>query len=75
VEDVREAISKLPPEQPEATPQWVSRSEAAEILEVHPSTVYRWTRQGILRAVKMPSGTHRYDANHLREIARGTHAR
>lgn len=39
----------------------------AELLDVSPATVLRWTRRGTLPAVKLPSGQIRYRADALEE--------
>jgi len=43
--------------------------ETAEIFGVHPVTVWRWCRQGILKAVRLPTGVHRIDADAVDELA------
>lgn len=38
----------------------LTATEVAEEMSVHPETVRRWTRQGLLPAIKLPSGRRRY---------------
>lgn len=51
--------------------QLVGRNEAARILGVHPATIYRWTRKGLLSVITLPSGIHRYDVERLEAIRKG----
>lgn len=37
----------------------------AELLGVSPATILRWTRQGDLPAIRLPSGALRYDSDTL----------
>lgn len=38
----------------------LSTSEAAALLDVSDETLRRWTKDGLIRHVRMPSGRHRY---------------
>lgn len=49
-------------------PILVGRHKAAEILGVHPATVYRWTNTGLLPAIELPSGTRRYEVDALLKL-------
>jgi excisionase family DNA binding protein len=55
--------------------QYLSRSQAAELLGVHPTTVYRWGKAGLITEHRLPSGKIRYSpdevATVLAEIAEG----
>lgn len=42
------------------TPRLLTAREVAEVLDVSPETVLRWTRAGKLPALKLPSGQVRY---------------
>lgn len=48
--------------------------EVAERLSVHVESVRRWTRQGDLRAVRLPSGRYRYRADDVAAMVNGTAA-
>ena len=41
-------------------PEVLTRTEVAEVLAVHPSTVTRWAAAGILPHFRTPSGERRY---------------
>jgi excisionase family DNA binding protein len=41
-------------------PEVLTRTEVAEVLAVHPSTVTRWATAGILPHFRTPSGERRY---------------
>jgi excisionase family DNA binding protein len=44
--------------------------QAAQTLGVHENTIRRWEAQGLLQAVRLPSGVRRFrpeDIEHLRE--------
>lgn len=41
-------------------PCWLTLSEAAQFLGVHPSTVRRWTDEGDLRCMRTPGGHRRF---------------
>jgi len=56
----------------EATPpRFLSRSEVARRYGVSLSTVTRWARTGIIRAVRTPGGHYRYPAGELPANAPG----
>lgn len=38
--------------QKEAIPELITISEASEILKVHPNTLRKWDRKGILKAIR-----------------------
>ena len=40
--------------------QYLTRSEVAQLFEVSPATVARWTRKGKLPCVLTPGGQRRY---------------
>lgn len=46
-------------------PRWLTLSEAAQRLGVHPSTVRRWTDSGDLLCARTPGGHRRFLAEHL----------
>jgi excisionase family DNA binding protein len=43
----------------------LKKQEAAELLGVHPKTIYRWTRQGLIPFWVTPGGQYRYSRNEL----------
>ncbi len=45
---------------PSNQPRWLTLSEAAQRLGVHPSTVRRWTNDGDLRCMRTPGGHRRF---------------
>lgn len=46
--------------------QWYTRAEAADYLRVHPATLDRYVRQGLLRRHKLRGVAHaRYSASDL----------
>jgi excisionase family DNA binding protein len=47
-------------------------NEVAELLRVHPATVTRWIRLGLIEAMRLPGGTYRIprsELERLREVA------
>lgn len=48
-----------------ATTEWLSLSEAAEILGVHPSTVRNWSDQGLLPVYRTGGKHRRYKKNEV----------
>lgn len=52
-------------------PEMVQRHEAAQYLGVHPSTIARWSKQGFLHPIKMPSGSLRFRMAELDDIKNG----
>ncbi|MCK4977066.1 MAG: helix-turn-helix domain-containing protein, partial [Anaerolineales bacterium] len=40
--------------------EWLSLSDAAEILGVHPSTVRKWSDEGVLPVRRTKGGHRRY---------------
>lgn len=49
------------------TERLLTARQVADMLGVAPATVLRWTRQGALPAVRLPSGQIRYRAAELEE--------
>lgn len=49
---------------------WLSLSEAARILDVHPTTLRRWTNQGEIRAMVTPGGHRRFALSELERFTR-----
>ena len=45
--------------------------EVAEILGVDRHTVVKWTKEGKIRAVKLPSGRYRIPEGEVRKILEG----
>ena len=51
-------------------PEFISRGEVARLFGVSASTVTRWARTGLLRAVRTPGGHYRFHADEMRRAAR-----
>lgn len=49
---------------------WLTLSEAAELLNVHPTTLRRWANSGDLPALVTPGGHRRFAATDLARFAR-----
>lgn len=49
----------------------LTAQQVAERLSVHVESVRRWTRQGDLRAVRLPSGRYRYRAADVTALIEG----
>lgn len=49
---------------------WLTLSEAAELLSVHPTTLRRWANSGDLPALVTPGGHRRFAATDLARFAR-----
>lgn len=45
----------LPP-----SPQWLTIGQVARILGVHPTTLRRWTNEGMIRCLRTPGGHRRF---------------
>lgn len=52
----------------------LTAQEVAQRLAVHVESVRRWTRQGDLRAVRLPSGRYRYRAEDVTALVDGNAA-
>ncbi|HTO77224.1 MAG TPA: helix-turn-helix domain-containing protein [Thermoanaerobaculia bacterium] len=50
-------------------PEFLSRGEAAKLFGVSASTVTRWARLGLLRALRTPGGHYRFPAEETRRAA------
>jgi len=48
---------------------FLSRSDVAALFGVSPSTVTRWARKGLLKAVRTPGGHYRFPAVETLETA------
>ncbi len=60
---------KTPPPESEA-PEFLSRGEVARLFGVSVSTVTRWARTGLIKAVRTPGGHYRFRAEETRQAAR-----
>jgi len=49
----------------------LTAQQVAERLSVHVESVRRWTRQGDLRAVRLPSGRYRYRTDDVAALLDG----
>ncbi len=58
---------------PEST-QWLTLTEAAEALRVHPTTLRRWADSGQVPVFLTPGGHRRFAASDVRHIAARRHA-
>ena len=47
---------------------YLSRTQAAKLLGIHPSTVYRWGQRGLLTQYRTPAGRIKYSADELRTV-------
>jgi excisionase family DNA binding protein len=50
-------------------PEFLSRGEVARLFGVSVSTVTRWARTGVLKAVRTPGGHYRFRAEEIRRAA------
>ena len=46
---------------------FVKTSEACEKLKVHPNTLRRWDKEGLIKTIKTPGGTRMYDIHSVGE--------
>ncbi|MDI6810425.1 MAG: recombinase family protein [archaeon] len=46
----------------------LSRRQAAKILDVHPITIWRWTKASKIRAITTPGGQYRYPLSEIKRI-------
>ena len=53
----------------EGTPDYLSRSEVARLFGVSASSVTRWARTGLIRAIRTPGGHYRFPAEETRRSA------
>jgi len=51
--------------------QYLTRSEVAQLFEVSPATVARWTRKGKLPFVLTPGGQRRYPRSQVAALLHG----
>jgi excisionase family DNA binding protein len=59
------------PLSPNAAPvQFLSRGAVARLFGVSVSTVSRWARRGLLKAMRTPGGHYRFPAEETRRAAR-----
>lgn len=49
--------------------RFLSRLEVAQLFEVSPHTVYRWTREGRLPYILTPGGRRRYPKQEIEQLA------
>jgi excisionase family DNA binding protein len=52
----------------------LTAQQVAERLSVHVESVRRWTRQGDLPAIRLPSGRYRYREDDVAALVRGSAA-
>ena len=58
------------PPAPAGDRAFLSRGEVARLFGVSVSTVTRWARTGLLKAVRTPGGHYRFRADEMRRAAR-----
>ena len=51
-------------------PEFLSRGAVARLFGVSLSTVSRWARRGLLKAIRTPGGHYRFPADETRRAAR-----
>lgn len=56
---------------PEPESELLLPHEAAEMLRLDPKTLTRWYHRGLIPAVVLPSGHHRFYASDIEAILRG----
>jgi len=59
-----------PASEPAGDRAFLSRGEVAKLFGVSVSTVTRWARTGLLKAVRTPGGHYRFRADEMRRAAR-----
>jgi excisionase family DNA binding protein len=60
-------VSKLPPPDGVTPARFLSRREVSRLFGVSVSTVTRWARLGLLKAVRTPGGHYRFPAVETRQ--------
>ena len=63
-------MTTLPPDTPEHDDAWLTLSQAARFLDVHPTTLRRWANNGDIQAMVTPGGHRRFAATDLARFAR-----
>ena len=63
-------MTTLPPDKPDEDSAWLTLSQAARFLDVHPTTLRRWANNGDLPAMVTPGGHRRFAAIDLARFAR-----
>ncbi len=63
-------MASLPPNDPHGGDNWLTLSEAARLLDVHPTTLRRWANNGDIPAMVTPGGHRRFALNELARFAR-----
>jgi len=53
----------------QADESFLTRAEVSRLFGVSPSTVTRWARMGLLRAVRTPGGHYRFPERETRQAA------
>ena len=59
-----------PPDTPDNDNAWLTLSQAARFLDVHPTTLRRWANNGDIQAMVTPGGHRRFAATDLARFAR-----
>ena len=63
-------MTTLPPDTPDHDDAWLTLSQAARFLDVHPTTLRRWANNGDLPAMVTPGRHRRFAATDLARFAR-----
>ena len=63
-------MTTLPPDTPDHDDAWLTLSQAARFLDVHPTTLRRWANNGDIQAMVTPGGHRRFAATDLARFAR-----
>jgi len=64
-----------PPQAPPPETRFLTRREVARLFGVSGSTVTRWARTGLLRAVRTPGGHHRFRADEMYRVVEALSAK
>jgi excisionase family DNA binding protein len=66
-------VSQVDSSEPEEVRSFLSRGQVARLFGVSVSTVTRWARRGLIKAVRTPGGHYRFPADETRRaVQQGT---
>lgn len=60
------------PERPAISGRWIGLREASRLLGVSPTTLRRWSDDGVVQTFTTPGGHRRFDARSVRRLLPGT---
>jgi excisionase family DNA binding protein len=66
---MEDSTKDTPPAPVQGTADYLSRSEVAKLFGVSASSVTRWARTGLIRAIRTPGGHYRFPAEETRRSA------